>query len=74
MNFSDLQVRDEELDGSRSPDAATETLRHLDEARSVALDGADGDHDNVRVGEELGSVGHAVMNLLCSVKVSSLAT
>ena len=72
MNFSDLQVRDEELDGGRSPDAATQALRHLDEARAVALDGADGDHDDVRVGEELGRVGHAVMNFLCSAKCHKL--
>ena len=72
MNFSNLQVRDEELDGCRSPDAATQTLRHLNEARAVALDGTDGDHDDVCVGEQLGRMGHAVMNLLCSIKVPSL--
>ena len=70
--FSDLQIRDEELDGGGSPDAATQALRHLDEARAVAFYGADGDHDDVSVREELGCMGHAVMDLLCSEKVSSL--
>ena len=60
------QVGDEELDSSWCPDSPTQSLRHLHEPGSVALDGADGDHDDVGVGEELGGVGDSVVNFLGS--------
>ena len=62
----DLQIRDEELHRGRGPDSAAQPLRHLHEAGAVALDGADCDHDDVGVGEELGGVGDAIVHLLCS--------
>ena len=60
------QVRHEELHSCRCPDPPAESLRHLHEARPVALDRPDGDHYDVSVGEELGGMGDSIMNFLSS--------
>ena len=61
------QCRPQELDRLWGPDAPDEPLAELDEGGTVALDGADDNHDEVGVGEHLGSVAHAVVHLLGAV-------
>ena len=61
-----LQVWNKKLDSSRGPDTATQSLSHLDETSSVALDGTDGNHDDISVREQLGRMSHSIMHLLGS--------
>ena len=61
-----LQVWNKKLDSSWGPDTTTQSLRHLDETSSVAFDGANGNHDDISIREQLGRMSHSIMHFLGS--------
>ena len=63
-----LQIWNQELNSSGSPNSPTETLSNLDESSSVAFYSTNRNHDNVSIREELGCMGDSVMNFLGPLK------
>ena len=62
------QVWHEELYSSWCPDSPAQSLSNLHKPGPVALDGSDGDHDDVGVREQLGRVGHSIVDFFGSVR------